>query len=123
MEPENDEGNVEYKFKLLNLSTDRIEKLATQMRYRCTEGGSECIYILGVEDDGTMTGMTDMEYESTIKCIEAAAHTNSYSVTQLTKNNVVEDRSVYEVLIREKNTTQYIDVKVAVAGSVDSGKS
>ena len=123
MEPENDEGNVEYKFKLLNLSTERIEKLATQMRYRCTEGGSECIYILGVEDDGTMTGMTDMEYESTIKCIEAAAHTNSYSVTQLTKNNVVEDRSVYEVLIREKNTAQYIDVKVAVAGSVDSGKS
>ena len=123
MEPEKEDGNIEYKLKLMNITPERIERLATQMRYRCTEGGSECIYILGVEDDGTMTGMTDDEYDSTIKCIQAAAQTNSYSVTQLTKNEVENKRYVYEVLVREKNTTEYIDVKVAVAGSVDSGKT
>lgn len=123
MEPEKEEGNIEYKLKLMNITPERIERLATQMRYRCTEGGSECIYILGVEDDGTMTGMTDEEYDSTIKCIQAAAQTNSYSVTQLTKNTVENERHIYEVLVREKNTTEYIDVKVAVAGSVDSGKT
>ena len=123
MEPEKEDGNIEYKLKLMNITPERIERLATQMRYRCTEGGSECIYILGVEDDGTMTGMTDDEYNSTIKCIQAAAQTNSYSVTQLTKNEVENKRYVYEVLVREKNTTEYIDVKVAVAGSVDSGKT
>ena len=123
MEPEKEEGNIEYKLKLMNITPERIERLATQMRYRCTEGGSECIYILGVEDDGTMTGMTAEEYDSTIKCIQAAAQTNSYSVTQLTKNTVENERHIYEVLVREKNTTEYIDVKVAVAGSVDSGKT
>lgn len=123
MEPEKEEGNIEYKLKLMNITPERIERLATQMRYRCTEGGSECIYILGVEDDGTMTGMTSEEYDSTIKCIQAAAQTNSYSVTQLTKNTVGNQRYVYEVLVREKNTAQYIDVKVSVAGSVDSGKT
>lgn len=123
MEPEKEEGNIEYKLKLMNITPERIERLATQMRYRCTEGGSECIYILGVEDDGTMTGMTSEEYDSTIKCIQAAAQTNSYSVTQLTKNTVGNERYVYEVLVREKNTAQYIDVKVSVAGSVDSGKT
>ncbi len=123
MEPEKEEGNIEYKLKLMNITPERIDRLATQMRYRCTEGGSECIYILGVEDDGTMTGMTDEEYDSTIKCIQAAAQTNSYSVTQLTKNTVENERHIYEVLVREKNTTEYIDVKVAVAGSVDSGKT
>lgn len=123
MEPEKEEGNIEYKLKLMNITPERIERLATQMRYRCTEGGSECIYILGVEDDGTMTGMTSEEYDSTIKCIQAAAQTNSYSVTQLTKNTVGNERYVYEVLVREKNTAHYIDVKVSVAGSVDSGKT
>lgn len=123
MEPEKEDGNIEYKLKLMDITPERIERLATQMRYRCTEGGSECIYILGVEDDGTMTGMTDKEYDSTIKCIQAAAQTNSYTVTQLTKNIVDAEKYVYEVLVRENNKNQYIDVKVAVAGSVDSGKT
>ena len=80
MNPEQDDGNVEYKLKLLDLSKNRIERLTSQMRYRCNEGGSECIYNLGVEDDGTMTGLTEAEYNTTIKCIESAAEMNSYKI-------------------------------------------
>ena len=55
MEPEKEEGNIEYKLKLVDKSEDRIEQLATQMRWRCsTEGNGECIYNLGVEDDGSI---------------------------------------------------------------------
>lgn len=122
MQPENEEGNIEYKLKLMDISPDRIERLATQMRYRCTEGGSECIYVLGVEDDGTMSGMTKEQYETTISCIEKAANTNSYSVTKLTETKVDDNKFIYEVLIREKNDKKYIDLKIAVAGSVDAGK-
>ena len=125
MEPENDEGNIEYKLKLMDLSSSRIERIATQMRYRCTEGGSECIYILGVEDNGTMIGMTEIEYNLTIECIKQAAIKNSYTVSQLSKTQVEgdNDRFVYEVLIRENNEQKYIDIKIAIAGSVDAGKS
>ena len=63
MEAEKEDGNVEYKLKLLDISSERIEKLASQMRYRCNEGFSECIYNLGVEDDGRMTGITEEEYK------------------------------------------------------------
>lgn len=123
MEPEQEEGNVEYKLKLLNKSDKRIQELATQMKYRCEEGGSECIYNLGVEDDGNILGITDVEYEETISVLKNAAEKNKYMVKLLNKEPVSDDRNIYEVLIREYNDDKYIDIKVAVAGSVDVGKS
>lgn len=124
MQPEEDDGNVEYKLKLLDTSESRIEKLASQMRYRCNEGSGECFYNLGVEDDGTMTGLTAAEYESTIRCLTKAASINSYSISVLSSNHVETDRRIYELHIREINDTKkYIDLTIAIAGSVDCGKS
>ena len=122
MEPERADGNVEYKLKLTDKSSYRIEGLATQMRYRCEEGGSECIYNIGVEDDGTMTGITEQEYEESIAILNSAADKNNYTVNLLSTTPTENGRCVYEVLIRECNEDQYIDIKVAVAGSVDVGK-
>lgn len=123
MDPESDEGNIEYKLKLLDVSPGRIERLATQMRYRCDEGYGECIYNIGVEDDGTLSGITNKDYATTLQCIKSAASKNNYTVTILTKTPVTEERYIYEVLIREDNSNSYIDVKVAIAGNVDAGKS
>ena len=123
MEPENETGNVEYKLKLTCTDNERIENLATQMRYRCAQGDGECIYNLGIEDDGTMIGITGIEYEETIKIINLIAGKNNYSVKILSVIPVKDGKNIYEVLIREINENKYIDVKVAIAGGVDSGKT
>lgn len=123
MEPEQDEGNIEYKLKLVGKSKHRIEGIATQMRYRCEEGGSECIYNIGVEDDGTIVGVTREEYDETLKTLNTAATLNKYVVTQLTSTEVDDDKSIYEVMVREHNEDKYIDIKVAIAGNVNAGKS
>jgi GTPase len=123
MEKELEYGPIEYKRKLINKSQSRIEKLASQMKYRCEEGGSECIYNIGVDDDGTMLGITEEEYEETINTLNIAAETNNYSVNLLTVIDIDDDKKVYEVLIRENNENKYIDVKIAIAGAVDAGKS
>lgn len=123
MNAEREDGNVEYKLKLVDKSEERITTLSTQMRYRCSEGNGECIYNIGVEDDGTMTGITEAEYEESIQNINIIAGKNNYSVNLLTKIPTSEGKHVYEVLIREINENKYIDIKVAVAGCVDAGKS
>ena len=124
MEPEPQEGNIEYKLKLVDKSEDRIEQLATQMRWRCsTEGNGECIYNLGVEDDGSIVGLTSEEYSTTIDTINKIAHMNNYHITQLSKTETENDQKyMYELLIRENNNNNYIDINVAVAGPVDAGK-
>lgn len=123
MEPEKEEGNIEYKLKLINKTNERIQKLVSQMRFRCHEGGGECIYNIGVEDDGTMVGLTEEEYKETINTLKSMAETNNYSIMVLTSTETENNKKVYEVLVREKNENKYIDIKIAVAGSVDAGKS
>jgi elongation factor 1-alpha len=124
MNPENESGNIEYKLKLIDKDETRISSLATQMRYRCSiEGDGEAIYNLGVEDNGTMSGITEEEYNETIRCISKVADKNNYSTSLLSTTDVSADKKIYEVLIREINENKYIDIKVAVAGNVDAGKS
>jgi GTPase len=122
IEPESDIGNIEYKLKLLKTDNQRIENLATQMRFRCQEGNGECIYVLGVQDDGRLEGITDEEYKETLDHINMIAHKNNYSVKILSTTNVDKNKNIYEVLVREINDDKYIDIKIAVAGNVDGGK-
>lgn len=122
MTPEKEDGNIEYKLKLLNIDDNRRKHLATQMRHRCIEGDGECFYELGVEDNGKLTGITQDEYDETIKNISLIADKNNYSVSLLSKNLVENNKNIYEVLIRERNENKYIDIKVAVAGNCDAGK-
>ena len=123
MDPEKDTGNIEYKLKLIDKDETRINTLTTQMRYRCLEGNGECVYNLGVEDNGIVVGLSEEEYQETIKNINIIAEKNNYSVTLLSSTEIEDDKNIYEVLIREINENKFIDIKVAVAGNVDGGKS
>ena len=56
-EKEDDEGNIEYKLKLVKPTDDRLDHLTTQMKFRIGEGGGEAYYRIGVEDDGKAIGL------------------------------------------------------------------
>ena len=45
--PEPEQGNVEYKLKLINPSNERFEHLVTQMKWRLQEGQGEAVYQIG----------------------------------------------------------------------------
>lgn len=46
--PEPEQGNIEYKLKLVNPSSQRFEHLVTQMKWRLREGHGEAIYQIGM---------------------------------------------------------------------------
>lgn len=123
VEPENDEGNVEYKLKLFNKSEHRIEQITTQMRYRMDEGCGECIYVIGITDQGGLIGLTEQEYKETKEILDLVAKNNNYTITLLTEQVLDTQKKIYEFLVREHNNTKYVDVKVACAGNVDAGKT
>lgn len=122
--PENYYGNIEYKRSLVNKSDDRVACIATQMRMRIHEGNGEAIYVLGVDDDGSIVGVDDDEFTESFNNLIIAADISTYTITILTSKDVPKSKKkVYELLVRENNEQKYIDVKVAVAGPVDAGKS
>lgn len=122
--PEDHYGNIEYKRSLVDKSDNRIACIATQMRMRLHEGHGEAIYVIGVDDDGSIVGVNDDEFTESFNNLTIAADTNTYSMTMLTSKDVPKTKKkVYEILVRENNEQKYIDIKIAVAGNVDSGKS
>lgn len=126
IQPEDDDGNREYKLRLSNKSQQRIEQMATQMRFRMDEGCGECIYTLGVTDNGGVIGLTEQEYKETREILQSVCDKNNYSISLLSEQSVESNeqpRKMYEFLIREYNSARYVDIKVACAGNVDSGKS
>lgn len=66
--PEKDDGYIEYKRTLINCNDKKIQQYATQMRWRITENikHQRATYYIGVDDNGTIIGLTD---EEIIECI------------------------------------------------------
>mmetsp|Transcript_50079 Transcript_50079/g.98003 ORF Transcript_50079/g.98003 Transcript_50079/m.98003 type:complete len:615 (-) Transcript_50079:205-2049(-) len=72
---EKEDGNVEYKRHILSPTHERAVKLTTQMSYRLDEGDGECIYEVGVEDDGSHSMLVLENVLASVDCIEAFAGT------------------------------------------------
>ena len=63
-EPE--KGNLEYKLHLRNFDYNKFQRYSTQLKYRVLEGEGEALYIIGIQDDGTIVGLDDNEIQKTI---------------------------------------------------------
>lgn len=121
LEVEKDEGNIEYKLKLINLDTDTLNKRSTQMLYRVNEGNGEAIYYIGVSDNGTIIGINIDEYNESIKNLKIISSNINCSISTIVENNVNE--SYYGVFLIRSIDNNYIDLRIGVAGNVDAGKS
>ena len=122
LESEKEYGNIEYKRELLNLDEDKINRRMTQMKYRVYEGLGEALYFIGVTDDGTLLGLNNEEYIESVNNLNLIAskiECNVIKISEGNKNNFY----VGEFLIRENDKNNYLDIKIGVAGNVDSGKS
>tara|TARA_Y100000389_G_scaffold174968_1_gene185341 strand:- start:6274 stop:7902 length:1629 start_codon:yes stop_codon:yes gene_type:complete len=121
--PEMYRGNTEYKKQLLNLSSERIEELRTQMHYRIYEGSGEAIYRLGVLDNGTQCGISPKDMEESIANLHLIAN-NKFTITEIDRINTSDGNIFAYFLIREDATKAlWIEISILVAGNVDSGKS
>lgn len=124
--PESEKGNVEFKRTLAVLTEDKLERRASQMQRRLKEGMGECIYVLGVDDDGTPVGLTPDEMLLSAKNLGRICQLNDYTMSVLVETSLInEEDKLYlrEYLIRETNVSLPIDIRIAMLGNVDAGKS
>jgi GTPase len=122
--PEPQLGNIEYKLKLINPSKQRFEHLVTQMKWRLREGNGEAIYEIGVSDSGQLHGLNDKDMKISLQTLTQMAQKLGATNTVLRSKSVAGRRSVVEVLVRKIPDDQHnIEIRVAVLGGVDAGKS
>lgn len=122
--PEDDEGAVEYKWRLVNPTPERFVQLVTQLNFRLSEGAGEAIYEVGVEDNGRKKGLSAEELAASLHTLQRMAADLGAETTVLSQTAGREGITA-SVLVRRipKALEDYLDVRVAVAGNVDSGKS
>ncbi len=117
--------NIEFKENLemeYHLKKDRIQRLASQMKYRMEKGDGEAVYFLGVDDDGNLVGLTDAKMDESLFVLEKVAHSIDAKINDIQKQDAGEG-TVAKVLVGKKNTQQKKHLLVGVVGHVDHGKS
>ena len=123
---EDDDGACEYKLKLCNPTPERFTHLVTQLMFRLREGQGECLYEIGVQDDGLVCGLSEEELEMSLDTLDRMAEEADAYTFLLRKRKGSEDSTLIaaEILVRKRVAeTALLDLRVAVAGNVDSGKS
>lgn len=124
LDPENDEGYVEYKWSLHNPSPQRFAQLVTQLKFRLLEGQGEAFYEIGVTDSGVLKGLPGDKLAASLLTLKKMAQELNAEVHVVREEKGLEG-NVIEALVRHlpRSSEEYLDLRVAVAGNVDSGKS
>jgi elongation factor 1-alpha len=123
-EIEYDYGNKEYKLKLCDVREERLEGLVTQMKFRLEEGGGECFYEIGVEDNGNPLGLTKEELETSVCTLKKVVEKLDATAT-VTKLHKGKKGLIAEVMIkrREEVYKDKLEIKIGLMGEEGSGKS
>jgi elongation factor 1-alpha len=121
---EYDYGNREYKLKICDLTDQRIEELATQMKFRLEEGSGECFYEIGVEDNGNPLGLPLEDLEQSIENIKIIS-SKLNAKADILKIHQGKSGLIAEIIVKNKEDIQRdkIEIKIGLLGEEGSGKS
>lgn len=119
--PEVEKGNIEYKRELVNLETDRINHLASQMKWRLNEGNGKAIYYIGIEDNGNFYGLAKNEIKKNIDSFKQICKIINANIENVQKNQI-DNKYYLKINISDKNkdVNKY---RIAFLGNSQSGKS
>lgn len=79
--PEDDEGCIEYKWSLAKVNSTKHNKLTSQMKWRVCQASNSysALYILGIHDNGQLTGISRKDLIATyLNLLDCAREGNLY---------------------------------------------
>lgn len=92
-------GNREYKYKITNITNNKLDKRATQCLFRLAEGKGKAMYLLGVNDNGNIKGLSKYELLITLKNILEIFNIVEAKIKTITIYNI-ESKNVYCVALK-----------------------
>lgn len=129
---EQENGSIEFKEKLRRKThlDDRTKRssLTAQLRYRLISGDGTATYVIGVDDDGDITGIlpdTFSESMDVLALVAEEADSHVVGVDTWTVSKKDEERLVGLVTLERKSELAVDNehIVVGTAGHVDHGKS
>ncbi|XP_061381826.1 GTP-binding protein 2-like [Danaus plexippus] len=122
--PEPRFGNVEYKLQLVSPCERRFQHLVTQLKWRLRSGGGSAVYVVGVRDNGALVGLHAGALRASLCSLRDMARALGAVIVSARARRVTSSRAVAEVYIRKlADTQQSVELRVAVMGAIEAGKS
>ena len=119
-----------YKLRISISNPSRFQQLATQLRWRLSQGNGESFYCIGVEDNGHPRGLDEDELDSSLKALETIASEVGAVIEVMEILPGMSHRSCAIVRVHHETAaassasmTNLREVRVVVAGASSSGKS
>ena len=131
---EREGGSVEFKERLtknLHLSEDRLDSLVAQLRHRVLSGDGTATYVVGVSDDGTISGIDQETFSESMDVLSLLAEKADAHIADVETWGVDwretdgEETRLVGLATVEEGTVMGEDdhIVIGTAGHVDHGKS
>ncbi|SZF00762.1 unnamed protein product [Blumeria hordei] len=128
---------LQSKDLLLGKNDDSLQKLSTLIETRIAEGHGEFVFDIGLKDNGDSMNLEKDEWEIAVKNLTEAAKKSGAACKILSTKNVGDEQDVDSVapgkdkgcngkiLVRKQPSSMadVMEVRIAVVGNVDAGKS
>ncbi|KAL1922924.1 uncharacterized protein VTP21DRAFT_9300 [Calcarisporiella thermophila] len=118
------------KERLLTATEEDLKFLRETLDHRIKEGRGECIYEIGLDEGGNPMGFSQDQLVTAISTVRAAAKQANAEVALLyektipLQNNPEDEARIAYVNIRAyPKVEELLEIRVAVVGNVDAGKS
>lgn len=118
-----DYSTIRSKTVLVSPTEEQFELLQKRLKERIAESRGETIYELGIGEDGSENGLDADEYAASLATLQSLATTLNADCVELRRRKG-EKGTTGQYLVRQKvDEADFMEIRVAVVGNVDAGKS
>ncbi|CAH0406685.1 unnamed protein product [Chilo suppressalis] len=121
VQSETDYSSIRGKMIMVSPTADEYELLHKQLMERLEAGNGEIIYDIGQGEDGR--GLTEDEYNASVATLQSLVSGGRVSCVELRRWECGSGLTGQYLLRTELDHTDFMEIRVAVVGNVDAGKS
>lgn len=119
-----DYSTIRSKLVLVSPTEEQFELLRKRLKDRIADSRGETIYEIGIGEDASDAGLDPDEYAASLATLQSLAATLNADCVELRLRRGEKGTTVGQYLIRQKvEESDFMEIRVAVVGNVDAGKS
>ncbi|XP_067238212.1 GTP-binding protein 1 isoform X2 [Chanodichthys erythropterus] len=111
------------KLALVSPNGEQYDLLLRQLRERMDEGCGETIYVLGVGSDGGDYGLNESDMQASVATVRSMCEQIESDLILLRERTEAGGQVRDYLIRRQVGEADFLEVRVAVVGNVDAGKS
>ncbi|XP_061535140.1 GTP-binding protein 1-like [Phycodurus eques] len=111
------------KLVLVSPTGEQYDALQKHLRERLDEGCGETIFVVGMGSDGGDYGLSDRDMEASVATVQSLCEQVEADLIPLRERTEVGGKICDYLIRRRVGEQDFLEVRVAVVGNVDAGKS